>query len=151
MTDAARQPVHATLVAARRAGRWQGALLRGPSGAGKSDLALRALALGWSLVADDRVRLWTSGGVLYGAAPDRLVGLLEVRGLGVVSRPRLRFARVALAVEAAAEVGDRVPDPAWTDLDGVRLPFFRLPLLEPVAVVRLDLALDAAMRRRSRL
>ena len=37
------QPVHATTVAVRRRGAWQGVMILGPSGAGKSDLALRLI------------------------------------------------------------------------------------------------------------
>ena len=65
------------MIRARRAwsrcgcdGGWRGALIEGPSGAGKSDLALRALDAGFRLVADDRVVVWTSGGRLFGRAPD---------------------------------------------------------------------------------
>jgi hypothetical protein len=145
------QPVHATLIAGRRGGAWQGALLRGPSGIGKSDLALRAVAAGWALVADDRVRLWTSEGVLYGAAPRPLDGLIEVRGLGVVSGPSLRYARVALVVDGPGPVAERMPAPEHADIGSVSLPRFHLAFLEAGAVARLDLALDAALRRRPRL
>ena len=66
---------HAGLVALRWRGDWQGVLIEGPPGSGKSDLALRALTEGFRLVADDRVLLWTSGGRLWGRAPDVLAGL----------------------------------------------------------------------------
>ena len=148
------QPVHATLIAARRAEAWRGVLLRGASGVGKSDLALRALAAGWALVADDRVRLWSSGGRLYGSAPATLAGRVEVRGQGVVSRRHLAFTQVALIVDAETEpppARDRIPEPAWIVLAGVRLPAVRLAYLEPSAPARLDTALDAALKRRGAL
>ncbi len=141
--------LHATLIAARRAGRWCGVLLQGPSGAGKSDLALRALAAGWRLAADDRVRVWTSGGALYGAAPATLASLIEVRGIGVSPEPALPIVRLALVVEAAtaAEPMARMPMPTRLDLLGIELPRLRLALLEPCALARLERGLDAALRR----
>ena len=144
-----RPTLHATLIAAPRHGRWRGVLLQGSSGAGKSDLALRALAAGWRLAADDRVRIWTSGGALYGAAPPTLAGLIEVRGVGVRPEPALPFVRLALAVEAAtpAEPVERTPSPERLDLLGLPLPCVRLALLDPSALVRLERALDAALRR----
>ncbi len=145
----AREPIlHATLIAARRRGRWCGVLLQGCSGAGKSDLALRALEAGWRLAADDRVRVWTSGGILYGAAPGTLANLIEVRGVGVRPEPTLPFVRLVLAVEAAtrAEPAERAPEPERLDLLGLQLPRLRLALLEPSAPARLERALDAALR-----
>ena len=141
--------LHATLIAARRQGRWFGALLLGPSGAGKSDLALRALAAGWRLAADDRVRVWTSGRGLYGAAPVTLSGLMEVRGQGVRPEPALPFVRLALAVEAATSDApvERMPDPDRLGLLGSALPRLRLALCEPSALAKLDRALAAAGRR----
>ena len=153
MSGAGRAPspvLHATLIAAWRRRRWRGVLLQGASGMGKSDLALRALAAGWRLVADDRVSLWTSGNRLYGAAPCALAGLLEVRGLGVTARAALTFAAVEAVVEAATpqEPVERIPDPACVTLLGMTRPRLRLDFREPSAVAKLDAALDAALRGR---
>ncbi|WP_254600841.1 HPr kinase/phosphorylase [Caulobacter sp. S45] len=141
--------LHATLIAARRRGRWCGVLLQGPSGSGKSDLALRALSSGWRLTADDRVHVWRSGGALYGAAPAPLAGLIEVRGVGVRCEPTLPFVRLDLAVEAAtqAEPVERMPPPMRYDLLALALPRLRLALLEVGTLARLERALDAALRR----
>ncbi len=139
--------LHATLIAARREGRWCGVLLQGPSGAGKSDLALRAVALGWRLVADDRVRAWISGGALFGAAPARLRGLLEVRGVGVVALGALPLARIVLAVQADARP-ERSPETACWTMAGVSLPSVRLDLHAPSAPEALGRALDGVLRAR---
>jgi hypothetical protein len=102
-------------------------------------------------VADDRVRVWTSGGTLYGCAPDRLAGLIEVRGLGVLPCAALRFASVALVVDAQASGGERMPEPADTVLEGVRLPCFRLAFVQAGSVAQLDRVLDMAVRRQALL
>jgi serine kinase of HPr protein (carbohydrate metabolism regulator) len=135
--------VHAGLLARRIAGDWRGALIRGASGSGKSDLALRALDTGWSLVADDRVLLWTSGGRLFGRAPDILAGLIEVRGLGVLPTSGRFFAEVRLAAECveASEV-ERLPEGETVDLLGVDLPMIHLVPLEASAPAKLGRALS---------
>ena len=142
--------LHATLIATHREGRWCGVLLQGASGTGKSDLALRALACGWRLAADDRVRVWTSGGALYGAAPSTLADLIEVRGLGVTVEAALPFVRLVLAAEAATPAApvDRMPESDRLVLLGIALPRLRLALCEPSAMAKLERVIDAALRRR---
>lgn len=96
--------VHATCVvlgkfaAAFDAASDTGVLLLGDSGAGKSDLALRLIARGAVLVADDRTDLSISDGALFASPPQTIVGLLEVRGAGIVRLPCQTHARIALAV-----------------------------------------------------
>jgi len=131
--------VHAGLLALRQAGTWRGALIEGPSGAGKSDLALRSLAHGFRLVADDRTLLWVSGGRLYGRAPDVLAGQVEVRGLDVIEEVRIPFAEVALVAQCAAT--ERLPDPEFVERLGVMLPLARLSPLEASAPHKLIRAL----------
>ena len=97
--------VHATCVRLAAAGRPFGApadcgvLLIGASGSGKSDLALRLIAAGAELVADDRTELFVRRGRLYGRAPVRGGGLLEIRGVGIVKLPHAREVRVALVAK----------------------------------------------------
>ena len=130
---------HAGLIAAFIDGGWRGALIQGPSGAGKSDLALRCLDFGLALVADDRVELWTSGGRLYGRAPETTAGRIEVRGIDVLSAPALAWARVSLCVRAGTP--ERIPETAFTDDFGLRLPLLTLALLESSAPAKLSRAL----------
>ncbi len=136
--------LHAGLLARRHGGRWRSVLLRGASGEGKSDLALRALAAGWRLVADDRVTLWRSGGRLYGASPQPLRGLIEARGLGVVGEPALPFAALALVVDACA-TPERMPDAAEVRLLGMTLPLRTLALREASSLAKLERALAGAL------
>lgn len=134
---------HAGLIARRDADTWRGVLVEGDSGAGKSDLMLRALADGWSLVADDRVVLWSSGGRVYGRAPERLAGLMEIRGLDVTPTPYRLFAPVALAVRCvAATVVERVPALKTVSLLNQAIPALDLVALEPSAPAKLARALS---------
>ena len=138
--------VHGGCLALRIGGDWLGALITGASGAGKSDLALRLLRDGWSIVSDDRTVLWTAGGALYARAPETIAGLIEARGLGVVTVPRLRQARVALVLEDGED--ERIPPPTTTALLGVDTPRVRLPLRHASTPAALRLALFAAGRGR---
>ena len=80
----------------------KGVLIRGASGSGKSSLVLALLTCDPDrarLVADDRVVLTAKGGQLVASVPDRLAGLLEVRGLGVVRRPFVSPVPIDLVVD----------------------------------------------------
>ncbi len=118
-----------------------GVLLRGPSGAGKSDLALRLIDGGWRLVSDDQTELRRHGGILYAAAPAAIRGRMEVRGLGIVEMPsaeRAELCLVADLVEAAAV--ERLPEPAFCEFLGVRLPCLALDAFAASAAAKLRLA-----------
>src|SRR5919197_2654888 len=75
-------------------------LIRGPAGSGKSRLALALIGAARSgllpfarLVADDRVHVEAINGRLLARPPDKLAGLVEVRGLGL---RRLPFEPIAV-------------------------------------------------------
>ncbi len=120
-----------------------GVLLLGPSGAGKSDLALRLLARGFDLVADDQVVVEDGA-----ASPTAsLAGLLEVRGLGIVRLPHASPARLALAV--ALGEAERLPEPARHGPLG--LPLVRVRPEAASAPERVALALDCALGRVSQV
>ncbi|MBY0432154.1 MAG: HPr kinase/phosphatase C-terminal domain-containing protein, partial [Rhodospirillales bacterium] len=108
-----------------------GVLLRGESGSGKSDLALRLIDSGARLVADDQVELVADAGRLVAAAPRRLAGLMEVRGLGIVALPHLDAVPVRLAVDLVppAQI-ERMPQPQCCNLAGMSVPLLRLAAFE---------------------
>lgn len=131
--------IHASCVAI---GEW-GVLIRGPSGAGKSSLALRLIldaprALPPAeLVADDRVVLEPEGDGLLARPPERLAGLIEVRGLGLRRLPFRPAVRLALVLDLAAPDAERLP-PAHvqrTLLNGCALPRLAPPSTDAAALI----------------
>jgi len=148
--QAAPTVLHATTLARRSASKgWRGVLLRGRSGVGKSDLALRADAVGWRLVADDRSLVFRSGAGLFARAPTTIAGLVEARGVGVIPMRRMAFVQLVLAIDCVeqANVLERVPEWDMVDIIGVCLPRIGLFPCEASAVAKLGMALDVAERR----
>jgi serine kinase of HPr protein (carbohydrate metabolism regulator) len=137
--------MHATCVAWRHGRHWRAVLLRGPSGAGKSDLALRLVGAGARLVADDQTDLARQGNQLIASAPERIAGLIEARGIGIVKLGRdqtVRRAAVVLLVDLAPpERIARLPEPASENVLGVDLPVVSLAPFEASASAKLRLAL----------
>jgi RNase adaptor protein for sRNA GlmZ degradation len=129
------ETLHATAVA--RDGR--AVLLLGPSGAGKSDLALRLVAAGWQLVADDRVVVTVCEHGAVASAPPRLAGLLEVRGVGIVPEPTAP-ARIALALDLGRGPG-RMPETEQYPVAGVTVPMLPFDPFGPSAPQRVARAL----------
>lgn len=67
-----------------------GVLLLGDSGSGKSECALELVHRGHRLVADDVVEVFrVRTNELIGQAPEEIRGLMEVRGLGLISIEQL--------------------------------------------------------------
>lgn len=123
------------------------ALIRGPSGSGKSALALALLDAAKSgilsyarLVADDRVKIFSTHGRLLAAAPDAILGMIEARGLGIRRVDCEPLAAVGLIVDLAAEDGARMPEAnaRETKILGVKVP--RLPVKKGEAAFPLLLA-----------
>lgn len=62
----------------------KGVIIKGDSGIGKSEIALELVKRGHLLVADDAVELYHLGQTIVGKAPEVLMNLLEIRGIGVI-------------------------------------------------------------------
>ena len=140
--------VHGTTVACGSAA----ILLRGKSGAGKSDLALRFLADQgrWPLaaherylVADDQTRLTVRSGQIIASSPATIAGLLEVRGVGIVSLPAGTSTPLRLVVDLVPpEMIERMPSPDGAiELLGHQIAHRRIAPFEPSAALKLALLL----------
>lgn len=138
------ETLHATTVALLEPGRSAaaGLLLMGPSGAGKSSLALQLLALGATLVADDRTCLAVRDDRLIAAAPAAVRGLIEARGIGLLRVAALAEAPVVAAVDLGQTEGARLPPKRrWSALG------ISVPLLHGVASSTFPAALIAYLRQ----
>ena len=105
-----------------------GVLILGDAGAGKSDLALRLIADGALLIADDQTFVEIVGDRLRATAPATIVGVMEVRGLGIARAPIKRATRLRLAVSLVALPTERMPESHAWSLPGAPNP--RIPLIE---------------------
>ena len=123
----AQETVHATAVLIGS----RAALIRGPAGSGKTRLALSLIEAAGTgallfarLVADDRVALEQSHNRLIAAAPEKIAGLAEVRGVGIATLPHEARAVVGLVVDLAGADGERLPAEAAREIVimGVKLP-----------------------------
>lgn len=137
MTGRATIQVHASCVELAGAG----ILLRGPSGSGKSDLALRLIDAGGRLVADDRTDLAAEDGRLIATSPVAIAGQMEVRGIGIITVPRVACARLGMAVDLvpAGDV-ERLPAPRHCSYLGIDLPLLAVAPFECSAPAKLRLA-----------
>lgn len=100
-----RTTLHASCVAVDH----RAVLILGPSGSGKSSLALRLMACGATLVADDRTDLFLRDGKVMARCPEQLRGMIEARGLGILHAPTQSEAAVALVVDLSSTETDRLP------------------------------------------
>lgn len=124
-----------------------GVLLRGPSGSGKSDLALRLIDRGATLVADDQfiTRPSRRGPVAY--APDKLYGLFEVRGLGILSIPAIKTTLLKLIVDLVpTDQVPRLPDLVFSSVEGQEIYTVMLNAFENSAPIKIELAVKDLMR-----
>jgi HPr kinase/phosphorylase len=127
--------VHATAVSISG----EAVLIRGEPGVGKSTLALELIEMPGSgladgvlraiLISDDQTLLTADGGRIWCSAPPTLAGLLEVRGLGIVTVPAAGRAALKLIVDLVpAHEAPRLPDvnDQTTVLLGLPIPLIRL-------------------------
>lgn len=97
-------------------------LITGPSGAGKSDLALRLIDRGAVLVADDYCHLSIKDDRLFVSPPERIAGLIELRGIGICATPFLTGCDVAMVVRLAPEPARMPAEDATIFIAGQQLP-----------------------------
>lgn len=133
-----------------------GVLLLGDSGSGKSECALELVHRGHRLVADDVVEIYRlRQDDLVGQAPEAVRGLMEVRGLGLISIEQL-FGVVAvrdskpidlvisLVAENPAEVDRLGLSESTVEILGIRRPLLTVPV---AAGKSLALLIECAARK----
>ena len=119
-----------------------GILIKGPPGSGKSDLALRLIKKGGRLVADDRVIVKYHNNILLASPPILLVGLIEVRGIGIIKLDFQKSCTISLVINLVKnESLPRLPRRQNFEIFGVNLPLIHLPAFEASSVAKVHLAL----------
>ena len=121
-------------------------MIRGGPGSGKSDLALRLIDNGAAkLISDDRVDLSREGETVIMSPPEKIAGLLEVRGVGVVcvQSDNQTPLRLVADLRPAAEI-DRMPERKAEEILGVSVPVIDIYPFELSAPEKLRLALQIA-------
>jgi len=138
-----------------------GVLIRGTAGIGKSEVALELISRGHRLVADDAPCFVARGDEVTGSCPDRLFGLLEVRGIGILDIRELFGSNALKARKYLRLIVDLYPadserrigaderlfgDRGNERIAGLSIPVWRLP----VAPGRnLAVLLEAIVRQRN--
>ncbi|SMX29684.1 HPr kinase/phosphorylase [Pelagimonas phthalicica] len=110
--------LHANAVAVQG----RGLLIKGGSGSGKSGLTLSLMALGASLVADDRTIVSRSETGLNMAPHPELAGLIEARGIGLLHAEFASTAQMVAVLDLDHEECDRLPPDRDISLLGVTVP-----------------------------
>lgn len=95
-----------------------GVLIKGRSGSGKSSLALELMAFGATLISDDQTCLERREDWVVATAPSNLRGLIEARGIGILSVEPQISARITLVIDMDQVETERMPPDRMIDLMG---------------------------------
>lgn len=114
-----------------------GLLILGPAGSGKSSLALMLMAWGARLVGDDNLLVRREGGSLVAISHPRTAGLIEARGVGILTAAPPQPAQLALAVDLGRVETARLPQLHHIECLGIALPLVLGPVSAHLAAALL--------------
>jgi HPr kinase/phosphorylase len=100
----------------------KGLLILGASGTGKSTLTLQMMAIGADLVSDDQTTISLAGNCIKAEAPIAIKGLIEARGVGILTVPSIHSATIIAIVDLDYIEAERLPRPRTRSLMGISLP-----------------------------
>lgn len=111
-----------------------GILIKGASGTGKTSLALGILeqagqdGLAAFMVADDQAMLWNSGSGLEASVPEKIAGIVEIRGFGISSCRYKPSTMIGLVVSIVDDGKiKRMPEPKTARMGDFDLPLVEVP------------------------
>jgi len=115
----------------------------GESGSGKSDLALRLIDNGATLVSDDYTQIILGNGKLLANPAPNISGLLEVRGVGLLTMEFISNAQLALAVQLVPRSStERLPEAQFFGCLGLELPLLSLHSFDSSTPAKIHIALS---------
>jgi serine kinase of HPr protein (carbohydrate metabolism regulator) len=120
----------------------RGVLIEGAPGSGKSSLVLALLDRGAEFVGDDSLLVEARDGKLHVHPHPETAGLLEVRNLGLITRPVRADVAVALVLRLEEDAPRFIDAAEQCAILGVPLPLVRLWPGSPVQHLKAELALE---------
>lgn len=98
-------------------------IIEGAPGSGKSSLALALIDRGAALIGDDAVTLRRGGGGILALPPPNIIGLIELRGVGLFTLPIAAPTPLGLIIVLGGAAGERLPGVLpQRDIGGVAIP-----------------------------
>lgn len=114
--------------------------ITGVPGVGKSSLALQLIDRGAILVADDQTLITFEDGKLIARPPQTIKGLLEVRGVGLVSFPYQEKSELSLCVDICDDNSlQRLPEPVFFEYYDSKVPLLKLRRGDPMGAIKIEL------------
>ncbi len=127
-----------------------GCLLRGPSGSGKTRLVADAMGLGAKLIADDQVVLSPLMGLVSAAPAQGLLGVMELRGMGLIKLPDTPTKHVIhVVIDLTAPADQRLAEKKTTQLLDIAVTHFEMPPVPYTSAQSLLLYLKAMQEGRA--
>ena len=100
-------------------------LIQGPSGVGKTSLALQLIEKGAVLIGDDVVEIYLKKDRLYCKSKEKLQGVVEVRGLGLISGLKVsKSTPVLCVIRLHKKLTERLPKTKTISLLNKKIPVF---------------------------
>ena len=100
-------------------------LITGPAGVGKTTLALQLIEYCATLIGDDVVNIFIKNNKLYCKAKEKLKGVIEVRGLGLIAGLKTaKSAPVLCVIRLHSKITERLPHSKTVLLLNKKIPVF---------------------------
>ena len=133
-----------------------GVLIEGPSGSGKSSVMFglveraKLAGLDAAIISDDQTILTPKEDGLWLSAPEQIAGKAELRGFGIIDVQTAAgaWAKILGILVPAVNV-ERMPEPATSDLFGIKINVVKLPMNHEEAAARIVLACLSAYQTQS--